>query len=107
VRDLAKDGVSYFQLDSLLYVRPLPAKELKASIESDNIVLDAAREAGLTVGLHMCRGNNRSRLPGSQRWRSVLARCDRGRQSARTALPALPCLGSRGPEMSPDGTHRP
>ena len=60
VRDLASEGVSYVQLDSLLYVRPLPAQELAASIETDNIVLDAAKAAGLTVGLHMCRGNNRS-----------------------------------------------
>jgi 5-methyltetrahydropteroyltriglutamate--homocysteine methyltransferase len=44
----------------LLYVRPLSPEELTASIESDNIVLDAAKAAGLTVGLHMCRGNNRS-----------------------------------------------
>ena len=60
VRDLAKEGVSYLQLDSLLYVRPQSAEELAASIESDNIVIDTAKAAGLTVGLHMCRGNNRS-----------------------------------------------
>ncbi|HEU0075668.1 MAG TPA: cobalamin-independent methionine synthase II family protein [Dehalococcoidia bacterium] len=61
VRDLAKDGVSYLQLDSLLYANPVPAEALAASIEADNIVLDAAKAAGIaTVGLHMCRGNNRS-----------------------------------------------
>jgi 5-methyltetrahydropteroyltriglutamate--homocysteine methyltransferase len=60
VRDLAKEGVSYLQLDSLLYANPVPADALAASIEADNIVLDAAKAAGLTVGLHMCRGNNRS-----------------------------------------------
>jgi 5-methyltetrahydropteroyltriglutamate--homocysteine methyltransferase len=60
VRELAAEGVSYFQLDSLLYVRPQPPEELNASIEADNIVLDAARSVGLTAGLHMCRGNNRS-----------------------------------------------
>ena len=60
VRDLAREGASYLQLDSLLYVRPQPPEELRAAIETDNIVLDAAKEAGLTVGLHMCRGNNRS-----------------------------------------------
>ena len=61
VRDLAKDGVSYLQLDSLLYANPVPADALDASIEADNIVLDAAKAAGIaTVGLHMCRGNNRS-----------------------------------------------
>ena len=61
VRDLAKEGVSYFQLDSLLYANPVPAEALAASIEADNIVIDAAKAAGIeTVGLHMCRGNNRS-----------------------------------------------
>ena len=40
--DLAGEGVSYLQLDSLLYVRPQPAEELAASIAADNIVLDAA-----------------------------------------------------------------
>jgi 5-methyltetrahydropteroyltriglutamate--homocysteine methyltransferase len=60
LRDLAKEGVSYFQLDSLLYVRPMSPEDLSASIESDNVVLDAARAAGMTVGVHMCRGNNRS-----------------------------------------------
>jgi 5-methyltetrahydropteroyltriglutamate--homocysteine methyltransferase len=61
VRDLAKDGVSYLQLDSLLYANPVPADALATSIEADNIVLDAAKAAGIaTVGLHMCRGNNRS-----------------------------------------------
>jgi len=61
VRDLAKDGVGYIQLDSLLYANPVPAEVLTASIEADNIVIDAAKAAGIeTVGLHMCRGNNRS-----------------------------------------------
>jgi 5-methyltetrahydropteroyltriglutamate--homocysteine methyltransferase len=60
VRDLAREGAAYFQLDSLMYVRPLPPEFLAQVVELDNIVLDAAREAGMTVGLHMCRGNNRS-----------------------------------------------
>jgi 5-methyltetrahydropteroyltriglutamate--homocysteine methyltransferase len=60
VRDLAREGASYFQLDSLLYVRPQPRELLTQIIDVDNVVLDAARDAGMTVGLHMCRGNNRS-----------------------------------------------
>jgi 5-methyltetrahydropteroyltriglutamate--homocysteine methyltransferase len=61
VQDLAEDGVSYFQLDSLLYANPVPPEALAASIEADNVVIDAAKAAGIeTVGLHMCRGNNRS-----------------------------------------------
>ena len=60
VRDLASEGVSYLQLDSLLYANPVAPDALAASIEADNVVIDAAKAAGLTVGLHMCRGNNRS-----------------------------------------------
>jgi 5-methyltetrahydropteroyltriglutamate--homocysteine methyltransferase len=60
VHDLAREGVGYVQLDSLLYVRPQPPEELAAAIEADNIVIDAAKAEGLTIGLHMCRGNNQS-----------------------------------------------
>ena len=72
---LIEDGVSYLQLDSLHYVervadttiRPQmiaegenPDAYLDMLIEADNAVLAGARRDGLTVGLHMCRGNNRS-----------------------------------------------
>jgi 5-methyltetrahydropteroyltriglutamate--homocysteine methyltransferase len=72
---LQQDGVSYIQLDSLHYVervadttiRPRmieggedPDAYLDELIEVDNDVLRAARAPGVTVGLHMCRGNNRS-----------------------------------------------
>jgi len=72
---LIDDGISYFQLDSLHYVervadttiRPQmiaegedPDTYLDMLIEADNAVLAGARRDGLTVGLHMCRGNNRS-----------------------------------------------
>jgi methionine synthase II (cobalamin-independent) len=60
VRALTAEGLSYFQLDSLLYVRPLPKDQVDASIATDNLVLEAAHQAGVLVGLHMCRGNNRS-----------------------------------------------
>ena len=71
VADLVGDGVSYMQLDSLLYVIPAPAEALSderlsrervldAMIDADNAVLAPAREAGITTALHMCRGNNRS-----------------------------------------------
>jgi methionine synthase II (cobalamin-independent) len=72
IRALADDGVSYFQLDSLLYVLDLPRPEgnrlspefdgdfLDLMIEADNTCLEEARAAGMTAGLHMCRGNNRS-----------------------------------------------
>ncbi|MBV9133914.1 MAG: methionine synthase, partial [Chloroflexi bacterium] len=37
-----------------------PDAYLDELIAADNAVLDAAREQGVTVGMHMCRGNNRS-----------------------------------------------
>jgi 5-methyltetrahydropteroyltriglutamate--homocysteine methyltransferase len=75
VQALLDEGVSYIQLDSLHYVIRLadpryrqqllqaggdPEKELDATIAADNATLQGARRAGVTVGLHMCRGNNRS-----------------------------------------------
>jgi 5-methyltetrahydropteroyltriglutamate--homocysteine methyltransferase len=67
--------VSYLQLDSLHYVIRLADsryrqsrlaagadldKELDETIAADNTSLQNARRPGVTVGLHMCRGNNRS-----------------------------------------------
>jgi 5-methyltetrahydropteroyltriglutamate--homocysteine methyltransferase len=75
VKALVADGVSYIQLDSLHYVervadttiRPKmieagedPDAYLDQLIELDNAVLDVAKASGVTVGLHMCRGNSRS-----------------------------------------------
>ena len=75
VTALVSEGVSYIQLDSLDYVIRLadpgtrnrmkqagedPEKELEATIAADNASLNSARGTGVTVALHMCRGNNRS-----------------------------------------------
>lgn len=75
VQALIEDGASYIQLDSLHYVERLTdptvrarmvedgedaAAYLDALIAADNAALAGARRAGVTVGLHMCRGNNRS-----------------------------------------------
>ena len=72
---LIDDGVSYLQLDSLHYVERIadatirsqmiaegedPDAYLDMLIAADNAVLAGARRDGVTVGLHMCRGNNRS-----------------------------------------------
>jgi 5-methyltetrahydropteroyltriglutamate--homocysteine methyltransferase len=72
---LISDGVSYIQLDSLHYVERItddvvrermiedgedPEAYLDELIEVDNAVLDRAQGRGITVGMHMCRGNNRS-----------------------------------------------
>jgi 5-methyltetrahydropteroyltriglutamate--homocysteine methyltransferase len=75
VQALLNEGVSYIQLDSLHYVIRLADpryrqqmtqtgadldKELDEVIAADNSSLRGARQPGVTVGLHMCRGNNRS-----------------------------------------------
>jgi 5-methyltetrahydropteroyltriglutamate--homocysteine methyltransferase len=77
VKALIDDGISYIQLDSLHYVERVadvtvrqrmidagedPDAYLDELIRLDNIALAGARGTpGVTVGLHMCRGNNRSR----------------------------------------------
>ena len=75
VEALIADGCSYIQLDSLHYVERLtydvirermiadgedPDRYLDELIAIDNAVLDVAQAGGVTVGVHMCRGNNRS-----------------------------------------------
>jgi methionine synthase II (cobalamin-independent) len=72
---LIEDGAAYIQLDSLHYVERIadmtqrqrmidegedPDAYLDEIIAADNAVLDRAKDRGVTVGLHMCRGNNRS-----------------------------------------------
>jgi 5-methyltetrahydropteroyltriglutamate--homocysteine methyltransferase len=77
VKALIQDGISYVQLDSLHYVERVadvtvrkrmiesgedPDAYLDELIRLDNLALAGARGTpGVTVGLHMCRGNNRSR----------------------------------------------
>ena len=75
IEALAKEGVSYIQLDSLHYVERVtdtvvrarmiaegedPDAYLDQIIAFDNAVLDTAQAADVTVAMHMCRGNNRS-----------------------------------------------
>jgi 5-methyltetrahydropteroyltriglutamate--homocysteine methyltransferase len=72
---LIEEGVSYIQLDSLRYVDRVANMTIRAQmiangedpevyldqiIAADNAVLEGMRRQGLTVGLHMCRGNHRS-----------------------------------------------
>jgi 5-methyltetrahydropteroyltriglutamate--homocysteine methyltransferase len=72
---LKADGCAYIQMDSLHYVERVADKTIRARmvasgedpdryldqlIEIDNAVLDGAGGPGVTVGMHMCRGNNRS-----------------------------------------------
>ena len=75
VEALIAEGCSYIQLDSLHYVERLtydvirermiadgedPERYLDDLIAIDNAVLDVAQAGGVSVGMHMCRGNNRS-----------------------------------------------
>ena len=75
VKALIDEGVPYIQLDSLDYVIRLAdtrsrermtqagidlEKELDETIAADNFCFQDARGSGVTVALHMCRGNNRS-----------------------------------------------
>ena len=75
VQALLDEGVTYIQLDSLRYVIELADKQrrrqmlevgedldraLEDTIAADNATLQDARRPGVTIALHMCRGNNRS-----------------------------------------------
>jgi len=72
---LQDEGCAYIQLDSLHYVERVADKTIRARmiaegedpdqylddlIAIDNATLKDARRDGVTVGMHMCRGNNRS-----------------------------------------------
>jgi 5-methyltetrahydropteroyltriglutamate--homocysteine methyltransferase len=74
VEELADLGVRWVQVDSLRYVSLLDerlrqrihgmgvdtGRLLEETLTFDNQVIAAAKRRGLTVGLHICRGNNRS-----------------------------------------------
>ncbi|MFI5105239.1 MAG: cobalamin-independent methionine synthase II family protein, partial [Terriglobales bacterium] len=75
VAQLAREGVNYIQIDAprySYYIDPKwrewirtemqvePGALLDESIRADNAVLDAARRPGVTLAMHICRGNNRS-----------------------------------------------
>ena len=77
-KDIAKlsaDGVSYIQIDAPRYsyymdpkwrewirteMKIEPEALLDESIRADNACLEAARRPGVTLAIHLCRGNNRS-----------------------------------------------
>jgi 5-methyltetrahydropteroyltriglutamate--homocysteine methyltransferase len=75
LRTLAASGISYLQIDAPRYsyyldpkwtawmekeLRVDPAQMLTASLAADNACFAAARHAGVTLAIHLCRGNNRS-----------------------------------------------
>ena len=72
---LAAEGIAYLQLDAprySYYVDPKwrewirteigvdPDTALDEAIRADNACFDAARRDGVTLAIHLCRGNNRS-----------------------------------------------
>ena len=72
---LVNDGVKYIQLDAprySYYIDPKwrtyvkdemgmdPDEALDEAIRADNACLEGARRKGVTVAIHLCRGNNRS-----------------------------------------------
>ncbi len=72
---LSSQGVSYIQIDAprySYYIDPKwrewirtemlrePDAALKESVDADNACFAAARKAGVTLAIHLCRGNNRS-----------------------------------------------
>jgi 5-methyltetrahydropteroyltriglutamate--homocysteine methyltransferase len=75
IRALAGSGISYLQIDAPRYsyyldpkwtawmakeLRVDPAQMLMASLDADNACFAAARRPGVTLAIHLCRGNNRS-----------------------------------------------
>ncbi len=75
IRTLASGGISYMQIDAPRYsyyldpkwtkwmeteLRVDPAQMLTASLNADNACFAAARHSGVTLAIHLCRGNNRS-----------------------------------------------
>jgi 5-methyltetrahydropteroyltriglutamate--homocysteine methyltransferase len=72
---LIQDGVSYIQVDAPRYSYYVDAKwrqhlrdlgedpdaSLDEAIAADNTCLEGARRQGLTVAMHICRGNNESK----------------------------------------------
>ena len=75
IRSLAGSGISYLQIDAPRYsyyldpkwtswmeeeLRVDPSQMLAASLDADNACFAAARDSGVTLAIHLCRGNNRS-----------------------------------------------
>ncbi len=75
IESLAGCGISYLQIDAPRYsyyldpkwtawmekeLRVDPEQMLSASLDADNACFAAARREGVTLAIHLCRGNNRS-----------------------------------------------
>ena len=86
VTALVEEGVSYIQLDSLRYVIQIGdadrrqlmidagediEREMDETIAADNATIKEAREAGVTIGLHKCPGDNRSAWGAQGNYESI------------------------------------
>jgi 5-methyltetrahydropteroyltriglutamate--homocysteine methyltransferase len=75
IQALAKEGVKYIQIDAPRYsyfIDPKwrqyiqdemgvdPSQALDEAIKADNACLEGAHREGVTLAIHLCRGNNRS-----------------------------------------------
>src|SRR5579863_3750189 len=75
LRKLSSDGVKYIQIDAPRYsyymdpkwrewikteMKVDPETALDEAVRADNACFQAARRDGVTLGIHLCRGNNRS-----------------------------------------------
>ena len=75
IAKLSAEGVSYIQIDAPRYsyfmdpkwrewirteMKVEPEAMLEESLRADNACFEAARHPGVTVAIHLCRGNNRS-----------------------------------------------
>ena len=83
VDSLLAIGVPYIQLDSLRYINIISENEkrstdskqteriLERTIKADSRILGRAKRPGVTRGMHICRGNNRSSWFGEGSYESV------------------------------------
>lgn len=75
IRALVEEGVKYVQIDAprySYYIDPKwrgyirdemgmdPAQALEEAIRADNTCLEGLKRDGVTIAMHLCRGNNRS-----------------------------------------------
>ena len=97
IEGLAKDGCSYFQLDTLRYTQIIGGLDYanhgvsngemaRQTLESDNAVLTRAKAAGLTTGIHICRGNHRSAWATSGSYEAVAEGLFNGTEADRLLL---------------------
>jgi 5-methyltetrahydropteroyltriglutamate--homocysteine methyltransferase len=85
---LAQEGVPYLQLDAPFYSTYLddalrdrlrqagtdPDQDLQDAVDADNAALEGVDRAGLTLGIHICRGNSRSRWIAEGGYDAIAAR---------------------------------